>query len=426
MKLWYGSCRGDRHVLAVYGWISYVPELRLGKYQNVRVKLSSKFQASSTCGRLQRLTSYFPQIVYTTMPFDPIRDIQDTVDLTEQPRRTHGAISQTPNQSSQPRDFVQQTIDEAIRNETSTEGELNDQPRPHRWRPNSPVSSGSEDNVGRIRRNRIKKAEKKVLALLAANICQTELQRRGKDTFWKTLVRKRVEEGGPERNWNSVKSFFNREIAERKQEIDEDDTSGPEIRHSNYYSHIDILIERINITSAPLERTQQAQRQMAAKEATRANLIRSLSRKRRASEAVLDDDINTTSTPGVSETVENNGSERGSISSYSSQKGRRHALIMSRSMDNLAAATLDSAKELAAAIREPRAFAAALTAEAVTRTELYEIINRMRNETGERFIAMEKKQDEYQGEVLTILRSLAGRGVKEGEREQEEGEAHDI
>ena len=56
---------------------------------------------------------------------------------------------------------------------------------------------------------------------------------------------------------------------------------------------------------------------MAVKEVTRANLIRSLSRKRRASEAILDN-IDTTLTPGVSETVENNGSERGSISSYSS------------------------------------------------------------------------------------------------------------
>ena len=105
------------------------------------------------------------------MPFDPIRDIQDTVNLTEQPRRAHSVISQPPNQSSQPRDFVQQTINKAIRNETRTEGEPNNQPRPHRRRPNSPVLSGSEDNVGRIRRNRIKKAEKKVLALLAANIC---------------------------------------------------------------------------------------------------------------------------------------------------------------------------------------------------------------------------------------------------------------
>ena len=114
---------------------------------------------------------------------------------------------------------------------------------------------------------------------------------------------------------------------------------------------------------------------MAAKEATRANLVRSLSRKRHTSEAILDNNTDTASTLGVSETVENNSSKRGSISSYSSQKGRRHALIISQSVDNLAATTLNSAKELAAAIREPCAFTAASTAKAVTCTELYEIIN---------------------------------------------------
>ena len=50
----------------------------------------------------------------------------------------------------------------------------------------------------------------------------------------------------------------------------------------------------------------------------------------------------------------------------------------------------------------------------------------MRNETSKHFIAIKKKQDEYQGKVLTILRSLAGRGVKEREREQEKGEAYNI
>ena len=105
------------------------------------------------------------------MPFNPIRDIQDTVDLIEQPRRTYSTISQTPNQSSQLPNFVRQTINEAIWNKTHTKGELSDQLRPRLLRPNSPVLSGSKDNIGRIRRNHIKKAEKKVLTLLAANIC---------------------------------------------------------------------------------------------------------------------------------------------------------------------------------------------------------------------------------------------------------------
>ena len=104
------------------------------------------------------------------MPFNPIRDIQDTVDLIEQPRRTYSTISQTPNQSSQLPNFVRQTINEAIWNKTHIKGELNNQPRPYLLHPNSPVLSSSKDNVGRIRRNCIKKAEKKALALLAVNI----------------------------------------------------------------------------------------------------------------------------------------------------------------------------------------------------------------------------------------------------------------
>ena len=67
---------------------------------------------------------------------------------------------------------------------------------------------------------------------------------------------------------------------------------------------------------------------MAVKEAIRANFIRSLSCKWCTSEAVLDDDIDTTLTLGVSETVKNNSSERGSIFSYSSQKGCWYALII--------------------------------------------------------------------------------------------------
>ena len=57
---------------------------------------------------------------------------------------------------------------------------------------------------------------------------------------------------------------------------------------------------------------------MAIKEATRANLIKSLSHKQHVNKAILNNNINTTSTSKVSETVENNSSKRGSISSYNS------------------------------------------------------------------------------------------------------------
>ena len=104
--------------------------------------------------------------------------------------------------------------------------------------------------------------------------------------------------------------------------------------------------------------------------------------------------------------------------------------MTSRAVDNLAAATIESARVVAAAMREPRAFTAASSAETVTRAELHEIVNQMRDETGQRFMAMERKQDEYQNEVLSLLRGLAARGVGEKGREQQEvqldEEARDI
>jgi hypothetical protein len=49
--------------------------------------------------------------------------------------------------------------------------------------------------------------------------------------------------------------------------------------------------------------------------------------------------------------------------------------MTSRAVDNLAAATLESARVVAAAMREPRTFTAASSAETVTRAELHEIVN---------------------------------------------------
>ena len=104
--------------------------------------------------------------------------------------------------------------------------------------------------------------------------------------------------------------------------------------------------------------------------------------------------------------------------------------MTSRAVDNLAAATLESARVVAATIREPRAFTSASSAKTVTRTELHKIVNQIRDETGQRFIAIERKQDEYQNEVLSLLRGLAARGVGKRGREQQEvqldEEARDI
>ena len=48
------------------------------------------------------------------MPFDPIRDVQSTVDMVEQLRHAHGAVSTASSQPSQLPDIVYETVDEAI------------------------------------------------------------------------------------------------------------------------------------------------------------------------------------------------------------------------------------------------------------------------------------------------------------------------
>jgi hypothetical protein len=49
--------------------------------------------------------------------------------------------------------------------------------------------------------------------------------------------------------------------------------------------------------------------------------------------------------------------------------------MTSHAVDNLATATLKSARVVAAAIREPYIFTAASSAETITYTELHEIVN---------------------------------------------------
>ena len=40
------------------------------------------------------------------MPFDPIRDVESTVDMVEQLRRAHGAVLVTSSQPLQPPNFT--------------------------------------------------------------------------------------------------------------------------------------------------------------------------------------------------------------------------------------------------------------------------------------------------------------------------------
>ena len=183
------------------------------------------------------------------------------------------------------------------------------------WGPNEPQSSGSEDNRGRKKKTHIKVGEKKTLTELVANICHTELNRRGKgefwrikDEFWRILVRRRKEGGGPDHNWHTVKSCIRKEMNDRKKELEEDDTSGHQIRQSDYYSHLDILIERTNLIAAPSEKQVENTQQL-----TRQNLSKHLNQKRSLGDMTVDEEF----------AGQDGNSESGSIRSQQSQKQRR-------------------------------------------------------------------------------------------------------
>ena len=51
-----------------------------------------------------RIASYFPHFAFTVMAFDPIRDVQPTVDLVDQLRQVH-SVEAPPNQPSRRPDF---------------------------------------------------------------------------------------------------------------------------------------------------------------------------------------------------------------------------------------------------------------------------------------------------------------------------------
>jgi hypothetical protein len=110
-----------------------------------------------------------------------------------------------------------------------------------------------------------------------------------------------------------VKSCIQKEMNDRKKELEEDDTSGRQIRQSHYYSHLDILVERTNLIAAPSEKQVENAQQRAAKQLTRQNLSRHLNQKRSLGDMTVDEEF----------TGQDENSESGSIRTQQSQKQRR-------------------------------------------------------------------------------------------------------
>jgi len=71
------------------------------------------------------------------MSFDPIRDVESTIDIVKQLRRAHSAASAASSQPSLLPDFIHKTVDKAIWSEARIED----------WY-DSPNSSGSEEDFG--------------------------------------------------------------------------------------------------------------------------------------------------------------------------------------------------------------------------------------------------------------------------------------
>ena len=99
-------------------------------------------------------------------------------------RHNTGATEFKPNQSRQPQNIITKTIKQATQIKHGLNNKALEQPPRHiRWGPNKPELSGSKDNYGQRKKSHIKLGKKKALAELAASICHTKLNQRGKDKF---------------------------------------------------------------------------------------------------------------------------------------------------------------------------------------------------------------------------------------------------
>jgi hypothetical protein len=269
-----------------------------------------------------------------------------------------------------------------------------------------PISSGNEDAVGKTRRNRIRSSEKRALVLLASVSCHTHLKPRGKDRFWKDLVAMRVAEGGPETNWNTCKAFFLNQIKGRDREIEEDSTHGREIRHGEYFRHLDELRERLDmIEKAGKAKKKPTTEPAAAKELIRENPRRPYGHKRRAKSVVSlasGSERDEGDKRAMREIVDT-GSVRASSSRATScsHKRRRYDKTLSQSIGKLAEATENGASELAAVMRQATQTTAiqgmARTASGestISNTQIREMVAGLREETAQRLDALERRAEE--------------------------------
>ena len=365
-----------------------------------------------------------------------------TVNLVEQMRNQALGLPLLGPQEEQPppefHDIVSDTIEADMHIDITLESS-----RRSRSPSAGPDSSGDEDARGHKRRNRILTQEKKDLMLLAANVCHVKLQARGRDKFWKFLVNTYEEQGGRKIVWSTAKTFFLKEIAKRIEEKENDDTSGREIRHGEYFEHLDMLINRIQLLDQEMKDKSEGRRkliteQQSAKERAKENLGRSYSQKRQAEDII---DISSSTSEEVSgdeedeeEGADANGQDRaaniatipdvenltpGRPERAHSASARPRSTNNSRSrgrqpkkqkqdeglfkmINRLARATEGGASELASAIKEiaKEPVTPSSTSGNGSRTTdqpgLIQQINEVREETAQRLQMLEDRQEERQ------------------------------
>lgn len=154
----------------------------------------------------------------------------------------------TPGRALQPQNVIDSQLTTPLRELLRTTVEADNQQQEDGSRPRrpsvGPTSSGDEDRQGRVRKTRIQTSEKRSLMLAAANLVHTHYKNRGKGSFIKKVVDSWAIENR-KISQDSFDKFLYREMKQRDGEIENDDTSGREIRHGEYFEHLDIVRDTI-------------------------------------------------------------------------------------------------------------------------------------------------------------------------------------
>ncbi|KAF2183854.1 hypothetical protein K469DRAFT_710229 [Zopfia rhizophila CBS 207.26] len=292
-----------------------------------------------------------------------------------------------------------------------------------------PDSSGDEDAANRTRvpGKRIRTPDKRGLMELAAVMCHTELQYQGKGKFIKKLRKRWIDKGGLPFTIDLITKWLDRELKQRDEEIANDDTSGSEIRHGSFFSHLDVLRERFKLVAEEKgKRKKKSSAQQEAKKRAREALIRAYSTRSTpvelpsdssSSEGEEDSNVEGRSASQAADSeASTSQSSRLNTTLLSARKKQKQAQVagyelISKSINRLARSTEDGASELARAVRGSQS-----QDDSPNSLDFKKFMEDGQRETVERLEAMEKLAEERQkaidekiDRILGLVASLAAR-----------------